>query len=224
VTTTTLPPRGTGDRVADHSAESTAGERPPVEVFGIRHHGPGSARSLIAALTEYQPDSVLIEGPADADPLLHWVLADGMEPPLALLGYAPDHPQTAAFWPYAVFSPEWQAMSYALRRDIEVGFCDLPASAMLARWSRSRPDDDHEEPDDAADQVPPTAPIEQHDPLAMLAAAAGYDDRRRTEEKRAEALFPLRVTTTAVDSKRDVQAALKLPTPRLAPNERSAQR
>ena len=202
MTTTTLPPRGTGDRVADHSAESTAGERPPVEVFGIRHHGPGSARSLIAALTEYQPDSVLIEGPADADPLLHWVLADGMEPPLALLGYAPDHPQTAAFWPYAVFSPEWQAMSYALRRDIEVGFCDLPASAMLARWSRSRPDDDHEEPDDAADQVPPTAPIEQHDPLAMLAAAAGYDDPERwwddLVESRLDSSSPFPMITDAM--------------------------
>ena len=53
-----------------------------MEVFGIRHHGPGSARSLIAVLTEYQPDAVLIEGPADADPLLRWVLADGMTPPL----------------------------------------------------------------------------------------------------------------------------------------------
>ena len=93
----------------------------PVEVFGIRHHGPGSARSLVAALADYQPDAVLIEGPADADPLLRWVLADGMTPPLALLGYAPDRPQTAAFWPYAVFSPEWQAMIYALQRDIEVG-------------------------------------------------------------------------------------------------------
>ncbi len=79
-----------------------------VEVFGIRHHGPGSARSLAAALTDYQPDSVLIEGPADADPLLRWVLADGMTPPLALLAYAPDRPQTAAFWPYAAFSPEWR--------------------------------------------------------------------------------------------------------------------
>ena len=60
-----------------------------MEVFGIRHHGPGSARSLVAALTEYQPDAVLIEGPADADPLLRWVLADGMTPPLALLGLCP---------------------------------------------------------------------------------------------------------------------------------------
>ena len=83
-------------QLVDHQSENAAGERHPVEVFGIRHHGPGSARSLVAALTDYQPDAVLIEGPADADPVLRWVLADGMAPPLALLGYAPDHPQTAA--------------------------------------------------------------------------------------------------------------------------------
>ena len=149
-----------GDHVPDHSAGITASERPPVEVFGIRHHGPGSARSLIAALTEYQPDAVLVEGPADADPLLHWVLADGMTPPLALLGYAADHPQTAAFWPYAVFSPEWQAMAYALRRNIDVGFCDLPVAAMLARWpSRRLADDDHAEPEGGgSDEHPPATP------------------------------------------------------------------
>jgi hypothetical protein len=31
--------------------------------------------------------------------------------------------------------------------------------------------------------------------------------RRRTEEKRAEAFFPLRATTTAADPKRDARAA-----------------
>jgi len=130
-----------------------------VEVFGIRHHGPGSARSLVAALTEYQPDAVLIEGPADADPLLRWVLADGMTPPLALLAYAPDRPQTAAFWPYAVFSPEWQAMIYAVRRDIDVGFCDLPAASMLARWSLRPPQaDDLDEPEGVTDETPSAPP------------------------------------------------------------------
>jgi hypothetical protein len=107
--TSTLSPLALDDHGVDHELGDAAGERPPVEVFGIRHHGPGSARSLVAALVDYQPDAVLIEGPADADPLLRWVLADGMTPPLALLGYAADRPQTAAFWPYAVFSPEWQA-------------------------------------------------------------------------------------------------------------------
>ena len=205
--TTTLSPHPTDDRpldhVADHSAEIGAGERSPVEVFGIRHHGPGSARSLIAALTEYQPDAVLIEGPADADPLLRWVLADGMTPPLALLGYAADHPQTAAFWPYAVFSPEWQAMVYALRRNIEVGFCDLPAAAMLARWPSRRPlEDDREELEGGSDEHPPATPIEQHDPLALLARAAGYDDPERwwddLVESRLDSSSPFPMITDAM--------------------------
>ena len=174
-----------------------------VEVFGIRHHGPGSARSLAAALTDYQPDSVLIEGPADADPLLRWVLADGMTPPLALLAYAPDRPQTAAFWPYAAFSPEWQAMIYALRRDIEVGFCDLPAASMLARWSR-RPsqDDDVDESEDVANETPSAPPLEQHDPLAILAEAAGYDDPERwwddLVESRLDSSSPFPMITEAM--------------------------
>jgi Family of unknown function (DUF5682) len=177
--TTTLVTRAVDDHVIDAAGEG-AGERSPVQVFGIRHHGPGSARSLVAALTEYQPDAVLIEGPADADPLLRWVLAEEMTPPLALLGYAPDHPQTAAFWPYAVFSPEWQAMTFALQRNIEVAFCDLPASAVLARWSRrAPPEDDLEEQDDPPAETLSRPPVAQHDPLAVLAEAAGYDDPER---------------------------------------------
>ena len=113
----------------------------PVQVFGIRHHGPGSARSLVAALEAYRPDAVLIEGPADADPLLSWVTADGMVPPLALLAYAPEEPKVAAFWPYAVFSPEWQAMVWARQRGIEVRFADLPAAMVLAPQTRTLFDD-----------------------------------------------------------------------------------
>jgi hypothetical protein len=182
-----------------------------VEVFGIRHHGPGSARSLAAALTDYQPDAVLIEGPADADPLLRWVLADGMTPPLALLAYAPDRPQTAAFWPYAAFSPEWQAMLYALRRDIEVGFCDLPAASMLARWSR-RPsqDDDVDEPEDVANETPSAPPLEQYDPLAILAEAAGYDDPERwwddLVESRLDSSSPFPMITEAMAELRMIMA------------------
>jgi hypothetical protein len=201
--TSTLYPPAVDDQAVDHRSENGAGERHPVEVFGIRHHGPGSARSLVAALTDYQPDAVLIEGPADADPLLRWVLADGMTPPLALLGYAPDHPQTAAFWPYAVFSPEWQAMTYALQRGIDVGFCDLPAAAMLARWPRRQPpDDDLGESDDAPSETLSGPPVEQQDPLALLAAAAGYDDPERwwddLVESRLDSSSPFPLITDAM--------------------------
>jgi hypothetical protein len=201
--TATLPPPAVDDHVVDQASEVDAGERSPVEVFGIRHHGPGSARSLVAALTEYQPDAVLIEGPADADPLLRWVLSEDMVPPLALLGYAPDHPQTAAFWPYAVFSPEWQAMIYALQRDIDVGFCDLPASSMLGRWQRRAPqDDDLGEADDGPAETISGPPLEHHDPLAVLAEAAGYDDPERwwddLVESRLDSSSPFPMITDAM--------------------------
>jgi Family of unknown function (DUF5682) len=201
--TSTLSPAPVDDHVIDQVPTVAADERAPVEVFGIRHHGPGSARSLVAALTEYQPDAVLIEGPADANPLLRWVLDDGMAPPLALLGYAPDHPQTAAFWPYAVFSPEWQAMTYALQRDIDVGFCDLPASAMLGRWPRRPPpDDDLGEPDESPEEALPATPVEQYDPLAVLAGAAGYDDPERwwddLVESRMDSSSPFPMITDAM--------------------------
>ena len=36
-----------------------------VHLFGIRHHGPGSARSLLHALEQLEPDCLLVEGPPD---------------------------------------------------------------------------------------------------------------------------------------------------------------
>jgi hypothetical protein len=127
-------------------------------VFGIRHHGPGSARSLRLALERFRPDAILIEGPADADPLVAFTAAEGMTPPVALLGYVPDSPSRAAFWPFAVFSPEWQALQYAAEHDVPVGFCDLPAANTLALTDE---------------------PGDRTDPLAALASAAGYDDTER---------------------------------------------
>ena len=164
-----------------------------VEVFGIRHHGPGSARSLLAALADFAPDAVLIEGPADADPLLRWAASAEMTPPLALLGYVATEPQKAAFWPYAVFSPEWQALSWALARDIEVAFCDLPATIVLAAQPRTLHDDgddaglDDDEQDETVDDPAPH-PVRRtrHDPLAALAEAAGYDDPERWWEDAME--------------------------------------
>ena len=52
---------------------------------------------------------VLIEGPPEADSLVELASEEDMHPPVALLGYVPGKPETAAFWPFAVFSPEWQA-------------------------------------------------------------------------------------------------------------------
>src|SRR5438093_5228482 len=96
-----------------------------VHLFGIRHHGPGCARSLAAALQALQPDCILVEGPPEADELARFAGEPGLVPPVALLVYAPDEPQRAVFYPFAEFSPEWQALCYAHAHGVELRFCDL---------------------------------------------------------------------------------------------------
>ncbi|MEV0406225.1 DUF5682 family protein [Actinoallomurus sp. NPDC050550] len=105
-----------------------------VRIFGIRHHGPGSARALVRALDDLRPDVVLIEGPPEADALVGLAADPGVVPPVALLAHAVDggEERRAAFWPFAEFSPEWQAIRHALRAGVPVRFCDLPAAHQLA--------------------------------------------------------------------------------------------
>lgn len=141
---------------------STAPET--TRVLGIRHHGPGSARAVGAALTEFSPEVVVIEGPPEADPLVSLVGDADLVPPVALLAHRVDNPTRAAFWPFAVFSPEWQAMAWAVEHGVPVRFCDLPAATVLA---------------DTPPPVEPAGTTRHHDPIAMLAEAAGYDDPER---------------------------------------------
>jgi hypothetical protein len=129
-----------------------------VHLLGIRHHGPGSARAVAAALTRLEPDIVLIEGPPEADKIVELAASEEMEPPVALLACAVDDSTRAAFWPFAVFSPEWQAIRYGLAAGVPVRFCDLPAAQQFASsGGRSA----------------------SMDPLATLAEAGGYDDPER---------------------------------------------
>ena len=62
-------------------------------IFGIRHHGPGCARSLLAALDELEPDVLVIEMPAEADSLLAHASDPAMKAPVALLFHRSDLPE-----------------------------------------------------------------------------------------------------------------------------------
>ncbi|MFC7534715.1 DUF5682 family protein [Actinoplanes sp. GCM10030250] len=181
----------------------------PERFYGVRHHGPGSARAVVRELERHPPGVLLIEGPPEADDLVRWVADEGLEPPVALLGYAVDDPARAAFWPFAVFSPEWQAIRWAVGRGIPVRFFDLPygfrvaadpapgstTSADPAPGSTTSADPAPGTvasdpaavfaPSDAVNSAAAvsaeTAPGAQRpvDPIGELAAAAGYDDPER---------------------------------------------
>ncbi|MFG2354652.1 DUF5682 family protein [Streptomyces sp. NPDC048521] len=103
-------------------------------LLGVRHHGPGSARAVRAALDAARPAAVLIEGPPEADALIPLAADPDLRPPVALLAHAVDEPGRSAFWPFAEFSPEWVAIRWALEHGVPARFIDLPATHTLA-WA-----------------------------------------------------------------------------------------
>jgi len=159
-----------------------------ISLFGIRHHGPGCARSLLAALEALQPDCVLIEGPAGTEALLAHVVDADMQPPVALLSYGVDDPQLAVFHPYALYSPEWQAMAWALRNSVPVRFMDVPPALTLEWQAQARAGNASvgvADVPDALDDVPlaaATEPEAETDVEAEQDAAfvSGIDDDEQT--------------------------------------------
>ncbi|MEU0372079.1 DUF5682 family protein [Streptomyces sp. NPDC006283] len=139
-------------------------------LLGVRHHGPGSARAVRAALEAARPEAVLIEGPPEGDALLALAADEQMRPPVALLAHAVDDPGRAAFWPLAEFSPEWVAIRWALAHGAAVRFIDLPAAHSLAFSEETAP-----EPEATGNEGRDV----RVDPIALLAQTAGYDDPER---------------------------------------------
>ncbi|MGW6397043.1 DUF5682 family protein [Streptomyces sp. NPDC055134] len=146
-------------------------------LLGVRHHGPGSARAVRAALDAAGPSVVLVEGPPEADALVALAADEGMVPPVALLAHVVDEPGRSAFWPLAEFSPEWVAIRWALERDVPVRFIDLPAAHSLALRDQGATPDDPEGDGEQGEEDSREAM--RVDPLAVLAETAGHDDPER---------------------------------------------
>lgn len=152
-----------------------------IHVLGIRHHGPGSARNVKAFLEKIKPDIVLVEGPPEADNILQWVTNKELILPVAILAYQPENPQQSVFYPFAEFSPEWQAIVYAKKNNIHVRFMDLPVAHKLASEMEKKANEKIPPSLNGANDVIDEADEEKivYDPISYLAYAAGYEDGER---------------------------------------------
>ncbi|MDO3409869.1 DUF5682 family protein [Saccharibacillus sp. CPCC 101409] len=103
-----------------------------VSVFGVRHLSPGGARHLLEYLDRVQPTAVLIEGPSDATDMIGDLVHPSTVPPVAVLAFTDDMPVRTALWPFAVYSPELQAMRWAAKHRALCQLIDLPSGAALA--------------------------------------------------------------------------------------------
>ena len=143
---------------------------PIVKVYGIRHHGPGSALRLREALIELQPDVILVEGPVDAEATLRKLSVRQVDPPVALTALDKNSKTLQAYYPFAHYSPEWIAILFAAEHEVPIHFIDLPFTEK-----------------DERERV-------ERDPLKALAKESGYTD----VEKWWEVLFEHQATAEDV--------------------------
>jgi hypothetical protein len=169
-----------------------------IHIFGIRHHGPGSAKSLVAALKSLKPDCILLEGPPDAAEVIALAANENMKPPVAILVHDAAEPRRAVYYPFAAFSPEWNAIRWGQQNNATVRFFDLPMvhrmaldkqaeeklreqmeAAMKAAAARETPATATAPiPVDTAELELPE-PAVRRDPIGELALAAGFEDGER---------------------------------------------
>ena len=100
--------------------------------FGVRHLSPAAAFHLRQALDRAQPRLVLVEGPSDLNDQMEWLCHPETEFPAAILAYTKTPPVHTVLWPFAIYSPEVQAILWAHEHGVECRFMDLPSSVFLA--------------------------------------------------------------------------------------------
>lgn len=100
--------------------------------FGIRHLSPAGAYYLRAFLDEKKPKLVLVEGPSDFGDMLSDMVREETKPPIAVLAYTKEAPVRTVLYPFAEYSPEYQAIRWCHRHQVECRFMDLPSETFLA--------------------------------------------------------------------------------------------
>jgi len=105
-------------------------------IFGVRHLSPAAAWHLRQLLDRVRPKLVLIEGSDDADELIPHVVSPKSKLPIAILAYTTDVPVRTFVYPFATYSPEYQALVWCQENKAKARFMDLPSSVFLGLMDR----------------------------------------------------------------------------------------
>jgi hypothetical protein len=95
----------------------------------VRHHSPTCSRAVRQAADRIRPAAILIEGPSDFNG--QWdELHLEHQLPIAIYSYfrTANGERRGAYYPFCVYSPEWQAIRWAREVGVPARFIDLPWS------------------------------------------------------------------------------------------------
>ncbi len=152
-----------------------------IHVFGVRHLSPMGAWQLRDFLDRTRPALVLIEGLQDATELLPDITRSQTKPPIAILAYTDSLPVRTLVYPFARYSPEYQAICWAHENDARAKFFDLPSDVFLGlqdaelQWLENRRRQ-AESPPGAEEPVAVGVPEPQPSLYQRIADLAGEHD------------------------------------------------
>ncbi len=100
--------------------------------FGIRHLSPAGAYHLRQFLGEQKPRLVLVECPGDLNDQLENMTRPETKTPIAILAYTKETPVRTLLYPFAEYSPEYQAVLWCHENQVPCRFIDLPSDVFLS--------------------------------------------------------------------------------------------
>ncbi len=130
-------------------------------LFGVRHLSPAAAFRLRRELDRARPELVLVEGPSDLNDQIKWLCHPDTQFPAAILAYTRQPPVRTVLWPFAVYSPEVQAILWAHEHGVPCRFMDLPSSVFLAFAEAAAGRAGPPEEDGEAEEAPTTESVYQ---------------------------------------------------------------
>lgn len=150
-----------------------------IGVFGVRHLSPMGAWHLRQYLDRTRPELILVEGLDDATELLPDVTRRETQPPIAILAYTSDLPVRTLVYPFAKYSPEYQAIRWASEHGVRAEFFDLPSGVFLGLRDAEIRNAEQETPVLPEPPVSSTASdqevISLYQRIAMAAGERDYD-------------------------------------------------
>ncbi|MEM7386770.1 MAG: DUF5682 family protein, partial [Verrucomicrobiota bacterium] len=105
--------------------------------FPVRHHSPACSWHVQQLIREWKPDTILIEGPADATALIPLLTDPSTRAPIALYASfarkGPGQPTArhGAYYPFCDFSPELVALREGQALGAALAFIDLSFPEMV---------------------------------------------------------------------------------------------
>lgn len=103
-----------------------------VIIYGIRHLSAAGAFHLHQLLERIKPAMVLVEGPSDMTEQMVHIVSEDTKPPIAIMAYTKETPIKTILYPFAVYSPEYEAICWSYEHQVPCRFIDLPSGTFLA--------------------------------------------------------------------------------------------